>query len=286
MRLAMVAGRLALVRGDRLVDLSGFGDDPMAAFERWDAFIDWARTCDGRDEPLDLQRLGPPVPRPRQVFAIALNYPPHAAEAGYQPPADPLVFTKFPTCLTGPYATVELPGDKVDWEVELVVVIGAGGYRISEDRAWQHVGALTVGQDLSDRHTQMLGAPPQFSLAKSFPGFGPIGPVLVSPDELSDPNDLEIVGELNGAVVQQARTKDMIFAIPELVGRISAICPLLPGDLIFTGTPAGVGNRMTPPRYLRPGDELVSRVEGIGELHTLFGRRHYSANDPLGGRLG
>ncbi len=158
----------------------------------------------------------------------------------------------------------------MDWEVELVAVIGTGGHRIPEDHAWRHIAGLTVGQDLSERHVQMLGTPPQFSLAKSFPGFGPIGPVLVTPDEFTDPDDLEITGALNGAIVQQARTKDMIFPIPELVARISAICPLLPGDLIFTGTPAGVGNRMTPPRYLRPGDELVSRAEGIGELRTRF----------------
>ena len=218
----------------------------------------------------DERRFGSPAPGPRRVFAVALNYPPHAAEAGYQPPTDPLVFTKFPSCLAGPHATVKLPSERVDWEVELVAVVGTGGHRILEGKAWRHVAGLSVGQDLSERRVQMLGAPPQFSLAKSFPGFGPIGPALVTPDELADPDDLEITGELNGAVVQHARTKDMIFHVPELVARLSEACLLLPGDLVFTGTPAVVGNRMNPPRYLRPGDELVIRIEGIGELRTLF----------------
>ena len=267
MRLATIDGHPVVVRGDTTVAVTGFDGD---VFERWTDFTRWAADLDGPALPLDVDRLGPPVPRPRQVFAVALNYPPHAAEAGYQPPTDPLVFTKFPSCLTGPHATVELPGDRVDWEVELVAVIGVGGHRIPAERAWSHVAGLTVGQDLSERGVQMRGTPPQFSLAKSFPGFGPTGPVLVTPDEFADPDDLEITCELNGAVVQAARTKDMIFAVPDLVARISAICPLLPGDLIFTGTPAGVGNRMTPPRYLGPADELVSRIEHIGELRTRF----------------
>jgi 2-keto-4-pentenoate hydratase/2-oxohepta-3-ene-1,7-dioic acid hydratase in catechol pathway len=136
--------------------------------------------------------------------------------------------------------------------------------------AWDHVAGLTVGQDLSARDVQMLGSPPQFSLGKSFPGFGPIGPWLVTPDELRDPDDLGIGCAVNGEQMQSDRTSAMLFSVPETVARLSAICPLLPGDLIFTGTPAGVGNRMDPPRYLKPGDELVSTIEGIGTLTTRF----------------
>ncbi|MEA5363160.1 fumarylacetoacetate hydrolase family protein [Amycolatopsis sp., V23-08] len=275
MRLSTVDDRAVLLSGDGFVDVAlasdgRFGPDPMAVLEHWTAFRVWAANAPlPPAQPLD-RGLDAPVPRPRQVFAIALNYPPHAAEAGFQPPADPLVFTKFPTCITGPDTTVELPGDRVDWEVELVAVIGVGGHRIAAEDAWEHVAGLTVGQDLSERGVQLLGTPPQFSLGKSFPGFGPTGPALVTPDEFPDPADLRLTTELNGTVVQKARTGEMIFGVPELIARLSAICPLLPGDLIFTGTPAGVGNRMTPPRYLGPDDVLVSRIEGIGELRTRF----------------
>ena len=127
-----------------------------------------------------------------------------------------------------------------------------------------------VGQDLSERISQLQGKSAQFSLGKSFPGFGPTGPLLVTPDEFADPDDLEITGFLNGKEVQHDRTKSMIFPVSELVARLSAVVPLLPGDLVFTGTPAGVGNRMNPPRYLAEGDELVSRIEGIGEIRQRF----------------
>lgn len=279
MRFATVADRLAVVVDDRAIDVADasqqrFGPDPMAAFDRWPELVDWAATIPaGLAAPTDRadpSGFGPPVPRPRQVFALALNYPLHAAEARLEAPTDPLVFTKFPSCLTGPDAVVTLPGDQVDWEVELVVAIGRGGHRIPAEKAWTHVAGLTVGQDLSERRVQLAGPRPQFSLGKSFPGFGPTGPVLVTVDELANPDDLELSCSLNDTVVQRSRTAEMIFPVPELVARISAICPLLPGDLIFTGTPAGVGHGLTPRRYLRPGDVLVSRVEGIGELRTRF----------------
>jgi 2-keto-4-pentenoate hydratase/2-oxohepta-3-ene-1,7-dioic acid hydratase in catechol pathway len=275
-RFANVDNRLVMVAGDRVVDVATasqqrFGPDPLAALEKWPELLDWAGSAPGGDgRPAQPDRFSAPVPRPRQVFALALNYPMHAAEARLEAPADPLVFTKFPSCLTGPDTTVTLPSDRVDWEVELVVVIGPGGHRIPAERAWAHVAGLTIGQDLSERSVQLAGPRPQFSLGKSFPGFGPTGPVLVTRDELADPGDLEITCTLNGTVVQQARTSDMIFPVPETIAWISAICPLSPGDLIFTGTPAGVGHGRDPRRYLRPGDELVSSIEGIGEIRTRF----------------
>ncbi|MEV6643756.1 fumarylacetoacetate hydrolase family protein [Amycolatopsis sp. NPDC051371] len=269
MRLANLGGRAALITGDRALDVfdaGGFGPDPMDVLENWAAFTEWVRTSPPGSSLVDPARLGPPVPRPRQVFAVALNYPPHAAEAGFGPPADPLVFTKFPTCIAGPQETVSLPGDRVDWEVELVAVIGKGGHRITEECALEHVAGFMIGQDLSERRIQSLGKPPQFSLAKSFPGFGPTGPHLVT--ELAP--DAAITCLLNDEVVQKASLGDMIFGVPDLVARLSAVCPLLPGDLIFTGTPAGVGNRRTPPRYLTPDDVLTSRIDGLGELRTRF----------------
>ncbi|MER6495922.1 MULTISPECIES: fumarylacetoacetate hydrolase family protein [Streptomyces] len=281
MRLGVIDGRAVVVRGDRAADVRWASKgrlpvDPMLLLVNWARLREWAAGLpDGAyDIPVDPTALGAPVPRPRQVFAIALNYPPHAAEAGFTPPDEPLVFTKFPACVTGPHTAVALPHGKVDWEVELVAVIGQDTYRVSEDRAWEAVAGLTVGQDLSERVTQLRGKPAQFSLGKSFPGFGPTGPVVVTPDEFDDPDDLEITGLLNGEAVQHDRTKSMIFPVPELVARLSSVVPLFPGDLIFTGTPAGVGNRMNPPRYLTADDELVSRIEGIGEIRQRFTAVH------------
>ncbi|MFF7260426.1 fumarylacetoacetate hydrolase family protein [Streptomyces sp. NPDC008159] len=281
MRLGVLNGRAVVVRGDRAADVrwaskGRLPTDPMTLLGEWPRLREWAAGLpdEAYDVPVDPTALAAPVPRPRQVFAIALNYPPHAAEAGFTPPDEPLVFTKFPACVTGPHTTVTLPEGKVDWEVELVAVIGRETHRVSEDRAWEAVAGLTVGQDLSERVVQLRGKPAQFSLGKSFPGFGPTGPFLVTPDEFDDPDDLEITGVLNGEAVQHDRTKSMIFPVPELVARLSAVVPLFPGDLVFTGTPAGVGNRMDPPRYLAEGDELVSRIEGIGEIRQRFTAVH------------
>jgi 2-keto-4-pentenoate hydratase/2-oxohepta-3-ene-1,7-dioic acid hydratase in catechol pathway len=276
MRFGTLDGRLVLVAGDQVLDVhdASAGSlpwEPLAALERLDevralaAGADWSAAG-----PLDASRLGAPVPRPRQVFAVALNYRPHAAEAGFVPPESPLVFTKFPTCITGPDVTVPLPPGKVDWEVEVVAVIGAGGYRIRRDRAWDAVAGIACGQDLSERALQLAGAPAQFSLGKSFPGFGPVGPVAVSPDELADRDDIGFGCWLDGEQMQQGRTSEMIFPVDDLVARLSDVVPLLPGDLIFTGTPGGVGNRRQPPRYLRPGETLVSRVDGVGEIRQRF----------------
>ena len=270
MRFGTRNGRLVLVRDGLALDIAEHSDIPSdvnAALERFDELRNW--TDFAQAKPVDGD-FGPPVPHPRQVFAVALNYRPHAAEAGFQPPDEPLVFTKFPSCIAGPDIQVTLPPGKPDWEIEVVVVIGRGGYRIERDRAWEAIAGLTVGQDLSERAVQSRGAPAQFSLGKSFPGFGPIGPVVVSPDELPDRDDLAFECRLDGELVQHGRTSQMIFPVDDLVARISAICPLLPGDLIFTGTPAGVGNRRTPPRYLQPGETLVSRVDGIGEIRQTF----------------
>jgi 2-keto-4-pentenoate hydratase/2-oxohepta-3-ene-1,7-dioic acid hydratase in catechol pathway len=278
MRIANVDDRLALLTERGAVDVehaSGgrFAADPGDIFGRWPAFRTWADETDLDDAPpvrVDGVSPGPPSPRPRQVFAVGLNYREHAAEGGYRGPTVPSIFTKFPTCLTGQDASVRVASPKVDWEIELVVVIGLVAYQVSRERAWPYVAGLTVGQDISARDIQLAGTSPQFSLGKSFPGFGPIGPWLVTPDEFGDPNDLLLQCSLNGEVVQEARTSEMIQSVPDLVAHISSVCPLLPGDLIFTGTPAGVGNRRTPPRYLQPGDELVSSIEGIGTLRTRF----------------
>jgi 2-keto-4-pentenoate hydratase/2-oxohepta-3-ene-1,7-dioic acid hydratase in catechol pathway len=276
MLVANRSGRLTLVTGDLAIDVeeaSGgrFGSDPQAAYDDWAAFAAWAAGADlGGGSAFAPEELGAPVPRPRQVFGLGLNYAMHAREGGFEPPAAPLVFTKFPSCLTGPAATVEVATDRVDWEVELVVVIGRRAHRVAPEAAWEHVAGLTVGQDLSARDVQLAGARPQFSLGKSFPGFGPTGPWVVTPDALPDRDDLAIGCAVNGEQVQGDRTSSMLSGVSAVVAHISSVCPLLPGDLIFTGTPAGVGDRRDPPRYLRPGDELVSTIEGIGSITTTF----------------
>ncbi|MFE1794627.1 fumarylacetoacetate hydrolase family protein [Streptomyces sp. NPDC059517] len=283
MRIANLAGHLALLTdggdgGDGscaggAVDVStgGFDTDPSAVFDQWDALLRWSAGVDPATAvPYKESDLRAPVPEPRQIFAVALNYRPHTVEAGYEEPAEPLVFTKFPSCLTGPYDTIDLPPGHVDWELEMVAVIGRDAYRVPEEDGWDPVVALTVGQDLSERIVQLAGRPAQFSLGKSFPGFGPVGPALVSVDEPADRDDLELTCELNGETVQHDRTSNMIFPVPRLVAHLSAICPLRPGDLIFTGTPAGVGNRRTPQRFIGTDDTLVSRIGDLGEMRHTF----------------
>jgi len=275
-KLANLAGRLNVILGENALDIEQaseglFGADPQAVYERWQDFVDWVESASPRGaRPFDLANLGPPVPKPAQIFAIGVNYAEHAAEAGYPPDSMPVTFTKFPTCLTGPSAAVELPSDYVDWEVELVVAISKRAERVQRAQAWDHIAGLTIGQDLSERQVQMAGTKPQFSLGKSFPGFGPSGPWLVTPDELHDPNDLAIRCTLSGEVVQSSRTSRMIYDIADLIERLSSVCPLLPGDLIFTGTPAGVGNARTPKRFIRSDDVLISSIEGIGSMTTRF----------------
>ena len=177
-----------------------------------------------------------------------------------------MVFTKFPSCLAGPRADVVLSSAWVDWEAELVVVIGRGGRRIPEAHALEHVAGYCAGQDISDRRLQFADVPPQFSLGKSIDTFGPLGPAVVTLDAFRDPNDLALTCDVAGERMQDARTSDMIFAVPALIAFLSGLCTLDPGDVIFTGTPAGVGSTRDPRRYLKEGEVLVTTIEGIGTL--------------------
>jgi 2-keto-4-pentenoate hydratase/2-oxohepta-3-ene-1,7-dioic acid hydratase in catechol pathway len=271
LRLANSNGRASLIRGDRLIDVERrsngrFSADPMAAIARWEELSRWAATIDPADgdATVDASALGPCVPRPQKVFGIGLNYRDHAAEAGLDLPEQPLVFTKFPSCLVGPHADVVLTSDRVDWEVELVAVIGRGGVRISEAAALDCVAGYCIGQDISDRRMQFADKPPQFSLGKSADTFGPIGPAVVSLDGFADPNDLGLTCDVGGERMQDGRTRDLVFSVAELIAFLSRHCTLEPGDLIFTGTPAGVGSARG--RFLAPGDEIASAVESIGSL--------------------
>ncbi|SDD10263.1 fumarylacetoacetate hydrolase family protein [Streptomyces prasinopilosus] len=278
MRIANLSGRLALIVDGKAVDVErasegGFSAEPQAVYERWEAFRAWAADADlpagAAFEPAELRS---PAPAPRQTLAIGLNYRDHASESGFTAPEGlPPVFTKYVTSISGPVTEVKLPADgHTDWEVELVAVIGRRAEHVDEADAWSHVAGLAVGQDISERVVQLAGPAPQFSLGKSYPGFAPIGPWLVTPDEFADPDDLELRCALNGEEVQKGRTRDLIFSVPALIAGLSAVLPLLPGDVLFTGTPAGVGLGRAPQRFLAAGDELVSTVEGIGELRQTF----------------
>jgi 2-keto-4-pentenoate hydratase/2-oxohepta-3-ene-1,7-dioic acid hydratase in catechol pathway len=179
-------------------------------------------------------------------------------------PEVPLVFTKFPSCIVGPTADVELRSETADYEAELVVVIGKVGRDIDAADAWDHVAGVTAGQDVSDRALQFAAKPPHFDLGKSRDTYGPIGPVLVSPDLLDDRNSLGITCDVNGERRQDGTTAQLIFDVPALVAYISSIVTLAPGDLIFTGTPDGVG--MVQGLVLQAGDVVTTTIEGIGTM--------------------
>lgn len=278
-RLISTGGRAALEFEGWAYDLAELSKDvrladPMVAIARFDELHAWTGRTEGVT-PLgsvaDLA-LDAPVPRPRQVFAIGLNYADHADESGMEPPPAPLTFTKFPSSIAAPNADIPLSGAMVDWEVEVVAVIGSRAEHVATEDAWSVIAGLTLGQDISDRQVQLTGTPPQFSLGKSFSGYSPIGPAVVSVDGLTDPDDVPLSCDISGQRMQVGRSSQMLFSIPQLVTYLSSICVLEPGDLIFTGTPSGVG--MSRNRYLVDGDVIVSEIAEIGRLenHCVPGR--------------
>lgn len=272
MKIANAAGRAVLVLGDEVADVQSasqgrFGPDPMRLFDEWPSFVEFARTVGAGTGPLALEALRSPVPAPRQVFAIGINYRSHAEETGATLPEVPATFTKYPSSLAGPFDDVTLVGSSTDWEVELVAVIGTQADDVAEGDAWGHVAGLAVGQDLSDRALQ-FAAGAQFSLGKSRRGYGPIGPWLVTLDEIPDPDDLRLGCSVDGETVQDARTSDLVFSVPRLVAELSSVLTLLPGDVLFTGTPSGVGVARTPPRFLAPGNVVESWIEHVGTIRN------------------
>lgn len=273
MRIANVNNRaLLLVDDSSGLDIAHasagkFAPEIESVYRDWDAFVRWASTHPtGEITSFADTEVGAPSPSPRQVFAIGLNYRNHAAESGFAEPDTPPVFTKFVSCITGPVTDVPLPEGHVDWEVELVVVVGKGGRNILVEEAWDAVAGFTLGQDISERILQAAGPSPQFSLGKSHDGFGPTGPWLATRDEFANPNAIAIGCTVNGEERQSGSTRDLIFDVPDLVSRLSAVTNLYPGDLIFTGTPEGVGLGRKPQVWLSDGDELLSWGEGLGQL--------------------
>jgi 2-keto-4-pentenoate hydratase/2-oxohepta-3-ene-1,7-dioic acid hydratase in catechol pathway len=270
MRIANLLGRLVVVKGDGVIDVEKtsdghFSSDAASIFDRWGEFTEWVNAGLSADrESLDVHDLGAPSPAPRQIFAVGANYSDHVAEAGLKMPSTITVFTKFQSCLTGPYADLPLPSASVDWEAELVVVIAREARNVDAGSAWDHVAGVTLGQDYSERAVQKSSS--QFSLAKSYPAFGPTGPWLVTADELEDPDDIAIECSINGEIVQEGRTSEMVFPVREIIARLSKTCTLFPGDVIFTGTMAGVGIGRKPPRFLAVGDEVTTCIKGLGSM--------------------
>lgn len=270
-RLANVADRAALVEGEHYYDLAtisggALGPDLMQALGAPEQLSALAGAL-GAHLPTGLLVdviLGPPVPRPQKSFGIGLNYRAHAAESSMELPSNPLVFTKFASCIVGPTSDVEMRSDGCDYEGELVVVIGPGGKDIAKQNAWNHVVGLCAGQDISDRPAQFASKPPHFDLGKSFDTFGPIGPVVVSVDEIADRDNIRIITKVNDEVRQDATTAGLIFDVPTLVSYLSHITTLCTGDVIFTGTPEGVG--ASQGKYLKDGDLITTIIEGIGTM--------------------
>ncbi len=213
-------------------------------------------------------RLGCPIQNPSKIICLGRNYTQHIRESGSQDPQKPLLFAKSPSALSGPYDPILLPKScgQIDWEVELAVVIGRLGKRISRKDAYQHIAGFTVMNDVSGREAQFSDS--QWFRGKSFDTFAPMGPAIVTLDELGDPQDLRLTAKVDGQVMQTGTTADMIFDIPTLIEYISEDITLLPGDIISTGTPAGVGIFREPPITLQPGNIVECRIEKIGSIRN------------------
>ena len=282
-KLANVSGRSVLVNGDHYFDIAKISEgnvssDPSQVVNSLGAISKLYEQIDQFDASGSLKdvQMGPPVTGSRNCFAVGLNYRNHAEESGMEIPPFPMIFTKHTSCINGPFDNIEMRSDIVDYEAELVVVIGKQGKNISNDEAWNHVAGLTVGQDISDRSVQFHATPPQFNLGKSFDTFGPIGPILVSPDQFEDKSSLNLECSVNGELRQKDNTNDLIFDIPYIISYVSEFITLEPGDLIFTGTPAGVG--ATQGKLLKDGDILSTTISGIGTIENKCVRISDHAN--------
>lgn len=215
-------------------------------------------------------KLVAPVPNPEKIICIGLNYADHAKESGTRPPAEPVLFNKFPSAVCANWQPIVLPrlSKEVDYEAELVVVVGTGGRQIPKQQARRHIAAYCCGNDVSARDWQLRKPGGQWLLGKSFDTFAPIGPALTTADEIPDPGNLRIQLRLNGRIMQDSSTAELLFPVEELISYISAVCTLSPGDLIFTGTPPGVGFARKPPVFLKPGDTVEVEIEKLGVLRN------------------
>ena len=250
---------------DLVIDLSGAGyPDALAAVSAGFRRLEKSGTISVHS--LGEVRLHAPLYNPPRVFAIGLNYRDHAKESGMEIPKTPVVFFKMTPSIVGPGEPIVLPRNSTepDYEAEFAFVIGKGGYRIAASAWRDHVYGYTIINDVSARDVQF--ATSQWSLSKSFPSFCPLGPAIVTADEIADPHMLDISLSINGEVLQNSNTRELVYGVPQLVEYISSITPLLPGDIVSTGTPSGVGMGRTPKRWLKAGETVTVTIQGLGSL--------------------
>lgn len=281
MRLANLAGRSTIVTDDGIIDVAAaskgaFSPSIEKCLLQLERLRDWYLATEPKpteamasDDLFGDRRLGPISPAPSQLFAVGLNYRLHAKEMEMDLPEHPIIFAKFASSLSGPYDDLPLPGPTTDFEAELVVVIGAAARRVDEAHALEVVAGYCVGQDYSERTIQVRGPSAQFSLSKSFQNFSPTGPWLTTTDEVPDPNALAIRCSVNDVLFQDSNTHDMVFSVPQIISYLSSFVELRPGDLIFTGSPHGVGKGHNPPVFLKPGDRITTEIAGLGRLENL-----------------
>ncbi len=254
--------------GTRL-DVSAFGSDYDETFfgtEGIEKLSQWLEQHQDSCPVVDSDvRLGAPLARPSKIVCVGLNYAKHAEESGMAPPEEPVLFFKASSAITGPFDPIRIPkgSTKTDWEVELALVIGKKASYVSEKEALNHVAGYVLHNDVSERAFQ-LERSGQWVKGKSCDTFAPLGPFIATTDEIKDPNSLDLWLKLNGELMQNSNTSDFIFNVQEVVSHISQFMTLLPGDIISTGTPFGVGLGLTPPRYLKEGDEVELGIEGLG----------------------
>ena len=260
-------------KADQVVDLSDVAPDMRAYLDGGDRTRKDAEaaisTGAGATDAGGVKILAP-IQNPEKIICIGLNYADHAEESGMAIPEEPIVFSKYASTIIGPGDEIRVPpsSSKTDYEVELVVVIGKRGKDISEADALDHVAGYTIGHDVSARDYQLEKPGGQWMLGKTFDTFAPIGPEIVTSDEVGDPHALGIRCILNGDTVQDSTTAQLIFKVPQLVAYLSHVFTLAPGDLIFTGTPPGVGMARDPQLWLKPGDTVVCEVDGLGRLEN------------------
>ncbi len=261
------AERPGLLKDDRIVDLKGIFPEIPDICERFfrEGWMEKAASVDAPGEKMDV-RLSHPVRRPSKIICMGKNYAEHAKEGGFDAPEQPLIFAKAPSALNGPADPIVLPASsgKIDWEVELALVIGKEGKRIDPASAFDYIAGYTIMNDVSGREAQFGDG--QWFRGKSFDTFAPLGPAIVTPDEIPEIGDITLTALVNGQMMQEGNTRDLIFDIPTLLEFISRDITLFPGDIISTGTPAGVGIFRDPPVVLQAGDVVECRVAGIGAL--------------------